>query len=292
MLQTIEVDGFRSLIGFSIKLQPGLNVIVGANGTGKSNFISFLDFLGTLIESGLNAAIAVAQGAGSMFSKERFAEGKTELTFRLTGQLAELPEDEATYLPFSEKEFKNLAGSYSYSCTVSYLASVPAVFISAESLTVTANGEDEITFSRITSRDEAEFKTHVKIYPEDHKASRMFFRYLRRAEPKTDIKEYLAARVVPERSLLLYIANETPSLSIVFSDLTRYRSVNIDPSIARRSTPVGSVATLQSNGEGLAGALYQLKNGVSFTMKPKPRQAFCSRKELIIYPLRESKMRQ
>ena len=39
------ISGFRSLIDFQIRLRPGLNVLVGPNGSGKTNFIEFLDFL-------------------------------------------------------------------------------------------------------------------------------------------------------------------------------------------------------------------------------------------------------
>ena len=55
----------------------------------------------------------------------------------------------------------------------------------------------------------------------------------------------------------------------VWRDLAKYHSVTIDPSIARRPTPVGSMTDLGSTGEGLAGFLYHLKKGnyYPFTME-------------------------
>jgi predicted ATPase len=263
MIQEIQIDGFRSLVDFSIKLQPGLNIIVGANGTGKSNFISFLDFLGTLTESGLNAAIAIAQGAGSVFSKERVCDDKPiELTYTLNGMLHKLANDEASVLPFGFKESSNTAGSYSYRCTVCYLSRVPAVFISSESLEIVPSEGGRINIARSTSRSDADFKTRIDIASDDSKFAKSLFRYLRASSQKIDVNEFLGERVAPERSVLQYLAGESFLFALVYNDLTRYRSVNIDPGIARRPTPVGSVSSLQSNGEGLAGALYQLKKGV------------------------------
>ncbi len=45
MITKIYVDGFRSLSTFSMVLQPGLNMLVGPNGSGKTNIILFFEFL-------------------------------------------------------------------------------------------------------------------------------------------------------------------------------------------------------------------------------------------------------
>jgi predicted ATPase len=265
MLQTIEIDGFRSLINFRLHLQPGLNVVVGSNGTGKSNFISFLDFLGTLIQFDLTAAIAVAQGAGSLFSKERFYGGKSaELTFKLSGQLRPPSQEHAALLPFADEDLQRLSGDYAYTCTISYLAEIPAVFISYEQLSANTDGKDKLIITRKTLRDSDGFRTRIDLQPKDHKLNRTMGRYLRRVENKPDAAEFLAARIVPERSVLAFLGGETPAFGYVLNDLTKYRSVNIDPIVARKPTPVGSGISLQSNGEGLAGSLYQLKNGTYF----------------------------
>jgi predicted ATPase len=69
MLEYIEVDGFKSLRNFSLELKPGLNVLVGPNGSGKTNIISFVEFLGLLLSDTAPKAISAAGGAGSVFSK-------------------------------------------------------------------------------------------------------------------------------------------------------------------------------------------------------------------------------
>lgn len=48
MLKTIEIKGYRSIKDTSLELQS-LNVLIGANGAGKSNFISFFKMLNEMM---------------------------------------------------------------------------------------------------------------------------------------------------------------------------------------------------------------------------------------------------
>jgi predicted ATPase len=52
MLTYIHVDGFRSLSDFEIEIRPSLNILIGPNGGGKSNIISFFQFLSRLMRTG------------------------------------------------------------------------------------------------------------------------------------------------------------------------------------------------------------------------------------------------
>lgn len=64
------IDGFRSLQGFKIVLEEGINVFVGANGAGKTSFIALLDFLSIFLNSGLSAAVSESGGIARVFSQE------------------------------------------------------------------------------------------------------------------------------------------------------------------------------------------------------------------------------
>lgn len=65
-----EIDGFRSLRGFKISLTPGINVLVGPNGSGKTNFIEFLDFIEGVMRNGASAAVSSLGGLSRAFSIE------------------------------------------------------------------------------------------------------------------------------------------------------------------------------------------------------------------------------
>ena len=43
----IDISGYKSIYNERIDLKP-INLLIGANGSGKSNFISFFDFLNRL----------------------------------------------------------------------------------------------------------------------------------------------------------------------------------------------------------------------------------------------------
>jgi len=70
MITKIEVDGFKSLNGFQLDIHPGLNIIVGPNGSGKTNIILFFEFLSYLATEDLYNAVTKAGGAGSIFKKK------------------------------------------------------------------------------------------------------------------------------------------------------------------------------------------------------------------------------
>jgi predicted ATPase len=40
----IEIEGFKSIKSVKVPLSP-INILIGANGSGKSNFIQFFEFL-------------------------------------------------------------------------------------------------------------------------------------------------------------------------------------------------------------------------------------------------------
>lgn len=254
MLREVKVNGFRSLLGFRTEFQPGLNVIVGPNGTGKSNFISFLDFLSALFSSGLNAAIASAQGAGSVFSQESFSDDSASLTFMLLGN--------SSYV-YDDDHARRMSGvvEYEYTCSITYLRSVPAVFVDYEYLTASAENFDEpLHIERRTHRDSKSFSTNVVISPKNHTAAGNFFPW-RREEDGETVSSYLASITGGDFSILNRLIHAHPSLAAITRDVSRYKSINIDPALARKPSPVGTTAEISANGDGLAGALYRMERG-------------------------------
>lgn len=62
MLNQITIRGYRSIKDAKIELTP-INVLIGANGSGKSNFISFFKLLNEMMAGRLQLYIAVSGGA-------------------------------------------------------------------------------------------------------------------------------------------------------------------------------------------------------------------------------------
>ena len=64
----IEIKGFKSIKSEKIDLNS-INLLIGANGSGKSNFISFFDFLNRLYNRNLNEYIALKGGENKILHK-------------------------------------------------------------------------------------------------------------------------------------------------------------------------------------------------------------------------------
>lgn len=64
----IEINGYKSIKKARIDLAP-INILIGANGSGKSNFISFFDFLNKLYNRKLNEYIALNGGENKILHK-------------------------------------------------------------------------------------------------------------------------------------------------------------------------------------------------------------------------------
>ena len=76
----IEINGYKSIKSTHIDLAP-INILIGANGSGKSNFISFFDFLNRVFNRKINDYIALNGGANKFLHK---GEKQTDtISFRM-----------------------------------------------------------------------------------------------------------------------------------------------------------------------------------------------------------------
>jgi|SRR5690554_51612 len=64
----IEINGYKSIKNVHLELSS-INILIGANGSGKSNFISFFDFLNRLYNRKLNEYIALTGGDNKVLHK-------------------------------------------------------------------------------------------------------------------------------------------------------------------------------------------------------------------------------
>lgn len=88
MITRLKVDGFRSLSNFDMRIQPGLNILIGPNGSGKTNIVSFLQFLSYMSSYSLPDAVTKAGGAGAVFQKIRSWQYRKGLTASIEGSYA------------------------------------------------------------------------------------------------------------------------------------------------------------------------------------------------------------
>lgn len=80
-LTSIQLEGFRSIRKLpKLKLNGGLNVLIGGNGAGKSNFISFFQMLGHMMDPNLGLQNYIAERGGADALLFRGVETTTELS--------------------------------------------------------------------------------------------------------------------------------------------------------------------------------------------------------------------
>jgi predicted ATPase len=75
----LEIAGYKSIKSAKIDFAP-INILIGANGSGKSNFISFFDFLSRLYNRKLNDYIALSGGDNKILHKGKKITG--DISFR------------------------------------------------------------------------------------------------------------------------------------------------------------------------------------------------------------------
>ncbi len=115
-LKSIEVRGFKSFGKVDLELRD-LNVIIGANGSGKSNLISLFRFLERLVSQNLQETVAIAGGANRLLFHGRkrtkeirlgfeFGENSYRVTLKPTADDAlVVAQEDAAYGGFSSGEY-------------------------------------------------------------------------------------------------------------------------------------------------------------------------------------------
>jgi predicted ATPase len=81
-LERLEVKGYKSIRDMDVTLKS-LNILIGANGAGKTNFISIFRLLNAIVDQRLQEFVARSGGANSLlyFGKKRTDEIYLKLEF-------------------------------------------------------------------------------------------------------------------------------------------------------------------------------------------------------------------
>jgi predicted ATPase len=105
VIRQISLSGFKSIAKMTLDLKP-INVLIGANGAGKSNLISFLDLLRSIEARGLQHFVARQGGANALLHWS--AKRTRQIRF--------------------EVEWVNETGEYRYAAALGYAAADTLIF--------------------------------------------------------------------------------------------------------------------------------------------------------------------
>jgi predicted ATPase len=155
-LQRIELEGYRSIQKMDLALTP-LNIMIGANGAGKSNFISFFKFMNKLLERELQLYIRTKLNGADRtlyFGRKTTEKLVINLYFISNSYCAELVPTTDDTLAFA-KEFA------SYESEIGYLRDSEQYFLAKAGALESALPKPDISWP---SQQVAGFLSDWKVY--------------------------------------------------------------------------------------------------------------------------------
>lgn len=256
-----HIDGFRSLLDFKIQLTPGLNVLVGANGSGKTNFLDFLEFLSLAISNGGASAVSAVGGISRVFSQEHIRRSSPSIKASVKG-LATLRESIA-----NDKCFL-----YEYEIELRFSRDNAALYISREYLKFwklhrsneRSAGQVAVGSICVTRRSPAEdavpsWKVGPRLYADnDRNPMNVFPSYYTMKTASGMMERLQGAYIAPDESFLSS-RFPVPAVDAVRRALTRGRSFNILPEQARQPDDVSKPPLIGKDGSGLSSLLHNLQ---------------------------------
>lgn len=258
------VDGFRSLKGFEITLEEGLNVLVGPNGAGKTNFIDLLDFLSVFLVRGLAAATSNSGGIARVFSQESLKSRIPRVQIHVSG-LADLGH-------FIDSDGSPTLFRYDYDLDIRYSRTHSALYVASEKIKLknlfwkyfavyASNTVGTLEIRRRTPSEETGPEVEIGSRLKSRGVKNPFryrsqFRSLSRPM-QSDGGEIELPVTGPDQSIL-GARTTLPALDAILESLSRGRTFNLTPSLAREPSEITTAPIIMPDGSGLSATLYHL----------------------------------
>lgn len=270
---TYEVHGYRSLQNFHISLSPGLNLLLGTNGSGKTNFVDLLDFMTVLVNQNVAAAVSSSGGVARVFSQESLKRKIPRVTVKIRG-IADLTN---FMMPTNIKKplFK-----FEYEVDIRYSKLHTAVYIANETIKLKNLFSVEHPFDCDTTVGSIELHRFSPIDDEDPRwnvgtylltnSARNPLRHIHahriptrkdRIQPVSDIRVQMLSTppLISSDESILSSRTPFPALDAVRSAIARGRAFNLVPHRAKTPDDISAPPKISPNGAGLSATIYQMQ---------------------------------
>ena len=248
-IKKIRVKNFKSFKELDVELGD-LNILIGANASGKSNFIDIFRFLRDIRNSGLENAISlqgnakyirnVNIGSSGALSLEVISDREVGLSMRTGNKFIGIKTEKTIYkfaVAFEKTElgFKVAEDELILKCDFVRLEKIESGKIEKTE----EFGLGKIICSNIDGKVSVRQELPAGV-PDD-----------------ILLPLFLEEKKIPPKTLLLEAVFPVPSIALlfldrVFSDIPIY---DFDPKFARRYAPISGKADLEENGNNLAIAI-------------------------------------
>ncbi|MDN4031221.1 AAA family ATPase [Chryseobacterium gambrini] len=260
MITNIKVDGFKSLSNFELKLQQGINILVGPNGSGKTNIVLFFEFISKSIDNTISHSISALGGAGSIFKKIGNEQYSNQLYFEISGSRR-----------VKEKQYIN----YKYSALIEISFEKDIIRYTNQSFKTffTNHFIDDLTKINNPKWDiDIDFKSveeKEELFINEYEFKKFRGGIYSDSSNKRDVKKRISDflrnsnlhQISLIKGLLPFI---TSYFSYIISDFTGGESFNIVPSKVKEQEDAASPPGIKKDGSGLATTLYAMETNKSF----------------------------
>jgi predicted ATPase len=255
----LRIRNYKSIAQADLELRPGLNILIGPNGSGKTCMLSCLKFLRDAFRLGGAQALARQGGA-----RRVYRHGADSMSFSLSH-------------PYRDRTYRRSRSkcSLTWSMTVKQTAADSVATISSEELKIVVEDLDEkpLLFSVLLSRKGPAQKPNPRIeLPAVSDFGRDLFGFWGieySGLPKARIAEEFPKHVKrllsgaleePDRSLLPALASLDPVLAEVVETFNLLNEYNILPDVARASSEQLPFAQMAPNGAAVSLVIDALEN--------------------------------
>lgn len=257
MITKIEVDGFKSLSEFELKLKSGLNILVGPNGAGKTNIILFFEFLSKIANNSIGHAVSSIGGAGSIFKKIGKEEYQDTIKFKIYG---------------SSHAEKDTFIIYEYTAVIKSSFAKDDIYFDYQDIKVRTatkfwSDPDQIKGKTVWDFHLAfQFKASEKPAITIHELNRKKFKpryFFNPTEKEKDFekgfKEFITLNDPSARIIVAPLFPIIESAHIIINDILGGESFNVVPSKVKEQEDAATPPGIKKDGSGLATTLYALK---------------------------------
>jgi predicted ATPase len=270
MITSIAVNGFKTLSRFYLELKPGLNILVGPNGSGKTNIISFFEFLAHLVEADASEATSRLGGAGTVFRRVEETY-EPNITAQITGCYRLDP-----HSPFYHRTRRKTAEKfdfrvYDYEFTVLFSSELESVVFTKQSFRY-AHSQRFVPAPLEAKQDlewaiELEISLNKDLIPQAKLKTAnpelldfpFFHTTGSRNKAIAEMQEFLSKTMQAHISIPSTLIRYSPELMPLSEDITGGQTYNIIPSRVKLPEDSAKPPGIARDGSGLSATLYALK---------------------------------
>lgn len=254
----LQIENYKSISKVQITLKPGITILVGPNGSGKTCILSALQFLRDVFRFGAAQALA-RQGGG----RRVYHHGQSNMTFSFSQ-------------PYGNRIYRrrNSPCMFSWQMTIAQAGQDQIATIIREKAEISVKFEEMkvVLFSLEIVRGSDKPKTKFYLCPPEEFGHDLFsiWKQEHGSKKKSEIAEQFADKEFqqalerlkknPDRSCFPIVAQLDQVLSEVYSSFIFLNEYNILPDVARASAEQLPFAQMTPNGKGVSEVIDALEN--------------------------------